>query len=107
MMLNLETSLSDLFFLYYYVGHTYRHLGGLVGLCLTAQKSSPNLSVLGPPECAEFFQSAKGFFTLQDFTVLTPPPPSEGRPVHEDATLRIDAVDLEYRGPNVMPAQSK
>ena len=81
-------------------------MGGIAGLCLTAQTSTPDLNVLGPPECADYFDSAREFFAIHNFTILFPPPSEEGAARYEDATLRVESLELEYRGPQIMPAKS-
>ncbi len=67
-----------------------------------------DLSVRGPPSLQSFFDAAGHFLALDDFSVVVPRK-AEGesdRP-YEDVTVRVDPVELSYRGPEVWPAQSK
>jgi ribonuclease Z len=72
---------------------TWRHLGGLPGVCLTARAAgAPDITIHGPPGCMELYQATKGFLTLFEFNVMAH---SAEDGVFEDGAVKVEQVKLD------------
>eukprot|EP00092_Neocalanus_flemingeri_P001499 GFUD01001600.1.p1 GENE.GFUD01001600.1~~GFUD01001600.1.p1 ORF type:complete len:865 (+),score=362.31 GFUD01001600.1:341-2935(+) len=74
---------------------TWRHLGGLPGLCLSVRAAgAPDITIHGPPGCMELYEATKGFVTLFEFDVLSH---KEEDGVFEDGAVKVEQVKLVRR----------
>ena len=65
---------------------SWKHLGGLPGLCLTARAGgAPDITIHGPKGCMDLYEATKGFVTLFDFDVEA----------HEDGIFIDSGVKVE------------
>ena len=72
---------------------TWRHLGGLPGVCLSAKAAgAPDITIHGPPGCMELYQATKRFVRLYEFNVLAH---TEDDGVFEDGAVKVEQVKLD------------
>eukprot|EP00090_Calanus_glacialis_P004185 TRINITY_DN13097_c0_g1_i2.p1 TRINITY_DN13097_c0_g1~~TRINITY_DN13097_c0_g1_i2.p1 ORF type:complete len:896 (-),score=340.30 TRINITY_DN13097_c0_g1_i2:90-2777(-) len=71
---------------------TWRHLGGLPGVCLSAKAAgAPDITIHGPPGCMELYQATKRFVRLYEFNVLAH---TEDDGVFEDGAVKVEQVKM-------------
>ena len=75
---------------------TWKHLGGLPGLCLTVRScGAPGITIHGPQGCMELYDASKAFLTLFDFDV-------EAHTLEdgdfEDGAVKVETIVLSRDG---------
>jgi len=71
---------------------TWRHLGGLTGVCLSGRAAgAPDITIHGPPGCMDLYQATKGFAKLYEFNVYSH---TANDGVFEDGAVNVEQVKL-------------